>query len=429
MLKGKYEFRTWISVVFGNRLSMVVVALVVYVLAVLCCPMKVHAEENIGGNHDVSELIDNAIYVLNADTTLTINADKTIEGIKTEGYDLTINGQGNNVLTITDKINDTGIGSYSKLNINGARLYSSIIRIGNGIVIDGGEITVSKSINATYDSQSFIIKNGAKVTANGTTGYAITSVCNIVIENSTVNATSGDIMGYPCDALYSNGGSITISGEDTVVNVTSAQAAAVKARNGIEISAPLGITTPAGGTIGQDSGYYYVYNGNVKASTVVIRKPIPGGAGVPAGNATSSNDVETPSHEHNYEWQESRVATEDADGEMIYVCTICGDVKYREATSAYNTFNAALMEKIRKAAPGATVVVDTNKWISFHHMIIDILAERPDVTLKINFLSEGHKGTPLTVTIPAGADYKSLVDKNGFTGFLFMGSKYGVALR
>ena len=139
--------------------------------------------------------------------------------------------------------------------------------------------------------------------------------------------------------------------------------------------------------------------------------------------------TEEPAHEHNYEWQESRAATEDADGEMIYVCTICGDVKYREATSAYNVFNAAVMEKIRKAAPGATVVVDTNKWISFHHMIMDTLAERPDVTLKINFLSEGHKGTPMTVTIPAGADYKSLVDKNGFTGFLFLGSKYGVALR
>ena len=62
-------------------------------------------------------------------------------------------------------------------------------------------------------------------------------------------------------------------------------------------------------------------------------------------------------------------------------------------------------------------------------MIIDTLAKRPDVTLKINFLAEGHKGTAYSVTIPTHADYASLIDANGFTGLLFLGSKYGITLR
>ncbi len=200
---------------------------------------------------------------------------------------------------------------------------------------------------------------------------------------------------------------------------------------GIRLGQGLAITEPQGALIGAIPGTiptaYGVFNPDGTRATRVTIQRVNSSGNVPSRVATIPNSRST--HEHNYEWHESRAATEDADGEMIYVCTICGDVKYREATSAYNVFNAAVMEKIRKAAPGATVVVDTNKWISFHHMIMDMLAERPDVTLKINFLSEGHKGTPMTVTIPAGADYKSLVDKNGFTGFLFLGSKYGIALR
>ncbi len=134
-------------------------------------------------------------------------------------------------------------------------------------------------------------------------------------------------------------------------------------------------------------------------------------------------------HAHNYEWQTSRDATEDEDGEMIYVCKSCGDVKYRERISGYNIFNINLMNRIKNAGANSTVVVNTDKWISFHRMIIDTLATRPDLTLKINFLTEGYKGDKATVTIPPRADYASLIDKNGFTGFMFLTSKYGITYR
>ena len=59
-------------------------------------------------------------------------------------------------------------------------------------------------------------------------------------------------------------------------------------------------------------------------------------------------------------------------------------------------------------------------------MVMEALAERPDVTLEISFLDEGYKGKRCTVTIPKGTDTKPLIDKNGFTGFIFLGNKFGM---
>ena len=59
------------------------------------------------------------------------------------------------------------------------------------------------------------------------------------------------------------------------------------------------------------------------------------------------------------------------------------------------------------------------------YIVMEALAERPDVTLRISFLDEKYKGNRVTVTIPAGTDTLSLVDENGFVGFLYVAVKYG----
>lgn len=271
--------------------------------------------------------------------------------------------------------------------------------------------------NNASTTQCNIINSNVRINISGNNA-ATNGMVDLSIDSSNVTISSDDTH----NALEAN--SLTVSGERSVISITSTSvgSAAALISDSCQLNDGLYIVTPAGGSIGRDPSDTYntfLTNDGAVASHVVIR--IPG--------AVLSQHGGEHAHTHNYEWQESRAATEDTDGEMIYVCTICGDVKYRETISAYNIFNLAVMEKIRKAGQGATVVVDTDKWISFHHMIIDTLAERPDVTLKINFLSEGHKGIPYTVTIPAHADYVSLVDKNGFTGFLFLGQKYGIALR
>ncbi len=147
-------------------------------------------------------------------------------------------------------------------------------------------------------------------------------------------------------------------------------------------------------------------------------------------NSSPSKDdskSEEKAHTHHYVW-ETVEATEESDGEFRYVCDICGAVQTRVPITAYYVFNKNTTEKIRKAGQGATVKIETYRWISFHKMVMEALAERPDVTLEISFLDEEYKGNRVTVTIPAGTDAMSLVDDNGFVGFLYLAVKYGYTL-
>ena len=132
-------------------------------------------------------------------------------------------------------------------------------------------------------------------------------------------------------------------------------------------------------------------------------------------------------HTHHYVW-ETIEATEDSDGELRYKCDICGDIQTRVPITAYYVFNKNTTDKIRKAGQGATVKIETSRFISFHKMVMDALAERPDVTLEISFLDGEYKGDRVIVTIPAGTDALSLLDENGFVGFLYLASKYGYTL-
>ncbi len=125
-------------------------------------------------------------------------------------------------------------------------------------------------------------------------------------------------------------------------------------------------------------------------------------------------------HVHVYEWDTIN-ATADQDGEMRYQCRICGDIKTRVPITAYYIFNKETTEKIRKAKQGETVKIETARWISFHKMVMEALAERPDVTLEVSFLDEGHKGARKSFTIPAGTTgLTSLVDEKGFAGFIYL---------
>ncbi len=133
---------------------------------------------------------------------------------------------------------------------------------------------------------------------------------------------------------------------------------------------------------------------------------------------------EIPAHVHVYEWDTIN-ATADQDGEMRYQCRICGDIQTRVPITAYYIFNKETTEKIRRAKQGETVKIETARWISFHKMVMEALADRPDVTLEVSFLDEGHKGTRKSFSIPAGTDTKSLVDDKGFAGFIFLTNKFG----
>ena len=59
---------------------------------------------------------------------------------------------------------------------------------------------------------------------------------------------------------------------------------------------------------------------------------------------------------------------------------------------------------------------------------MEALAQRPDVSLYVSFLDQEYKGNRVSFTIPAGQDTMSLVDSNGYVGFLFLGGTYGLKM-
>ena len=141
---------------------------------------------------------------------------------------------------------------------------------------------------------------------------------------------------------------------------------------------------------------------------------------VPEGEESS----EQP-HVHTFAW-DTRNATADTDGEMRYQCTKCGMIQTRVPISAYYIFNKETTEKIRAAKQGETVKIETRRWISFHKMVAEALAERKDVSVEVSFLDQGHKGNPYTFTIPAGTDLTPLFDESGFAGFMYLGNRFGL---
>lgn len=96
-------------------------------------------------------------------------------------------------------------------------------------------------------------------------------------------------------------------------------------------------------------------------------------------------------------------------------------MRMTEANSAYLMFNRNSADKISSAAQNAKVIIDTDKWTSFYRNVIDALAKRPDLTVKIRFTDEKHARR--CITIPAGTDLDGFIDSKGFTGFEYLVSK------
>ena len=142
--------------------------------------------------------------------------------------------------------------------------------------------------------------------------------------------------------------------------------------------------------------------------------------------APTPTPTPVPAHNHHYEWVTLREADEHNDGEMVYRCRDCGDVLYRVPMTAYYVFNRNTAEKIRKAERGATLLIETRRWISFHKMVMQALSERPDVTLQVSFLDGEYRGNRMTFTIPAGTDALSLPNEEGYCGFLYLGGIFGL---
>jgi len=93
---------------------------------------------------------------------------------------------------------------------------------------------------------------------------------------------------------------------------------------------------------------------------------------------------------------------------------------------AIRKLNVAI-ENVNKATTNGTtnqtkkVELNTGIWVSFHKSVYEEI-QKCNVPVTITFI---HEGTRYVVTIPSNANVLSLVDENGYCGFLNLGAHYG----
>ena len=162
--------------------------------------------------------------------------------------------------------------------------------------------------------------------------------------------------------------------------------------------------------------------------TVVIKNPAANNSSqnnaASQKNASSKSNSTENNHVHSFTWQVTKSPTSTSDGEEVHICS-CGEIDEWSILPAISAFEQETINKIKSAPANSVVTVETRLFNSFGIGVRDALAARPDVTLKVSFLSEGYKGQLLKVTIPAGKESISLWDEKGWLGLCRAGSTLG----
>ena len=85
-------------------------------------------------------------------------------------------------------------------------------------------------------------------------------------------------------------------------------------------------------------------------------------------------------------------------------------------------YKDAVIRAIAATPQNGAFNIETNQVSCFDAKMIEQLASRPDIDVNVVFT---YKGKKIKVVIPAGYDVKSLLDKNGYCGFLGLAGKLG----
>ena len=88
-------------------------------------------------------------------------------------------------------------------------------------------------------------------------------------------------------------------------------------------------------------------------------------------------------------------------------------------------YKNAFIKTVTEAPQDATVILETAMCSCLDKAMVDALATRPDVSVQIVFPKDKTGTENYSVTIPAGYDVNSLVDANGYCGFMYLNSLFG----
>lgn len=199
--------------------------------------------------------------------------------------------------------------------------------------------------------------------------------------------------------------------------------------------------TPLVAMIDVNNNLCYVHQGNLPADDIEDYIPTlqaSSGSNSGSGSGSGSGDSQKPGSstdskkdkkdkkstdskpgcDHVAEYFTINDATSSDDALSAYQCIKCGAVLRYEAVpnSAYATFLADTANAILNAGQGE-VTINTDIWTCFNRAVFDAIKSRPDVAVTVNY---SYKGEPYVLHIPAGTNVDSLMDENGFGGFMYI---------
>ena len=93
-----------------------------------------------------------------------------------------------------------------------------------------------------------------------------------------------------------------------------------------------------------------------------------------------------------------------------------------QKSSGYVEFQKAVRSQIKNAAPGAVLEVDGKNWMSFDRSTMEELSKRNDLTVVVRFR---YLGKRWRVVVPAGYAVQTLLNQEGYTGFLYLSAVFG----
>ena len=268
---------------------------------------------------------------------------------------------GSNITIIRGTVKATG-GSGSGAGIGGG-----ITKDGSNITISGGEVTATSN-NGGAGIGGGILGSGNNIKISG----------GKVIAKSTGQTYHGSAIGKGYNGVDQSGNSITPSSTN-----------------------PVNIWQNTENESDTKTYSDYTSSLDISSWTNQILMIIFDKIDVVSSNSSSSCN-------HHYEWEVEREPTETQEGELVYKCSLCGDITAREPISSYEYYLYKCMGKIRDAKAGDTVTFSSKCWNSYPKAFFEKLAERRDITAKIQFTYE-HKDYEFTIergqTVDTSSDY------------------------
>lgn len=124
-----------------------------------------------------------------------------------------------------------------------------------------------------------------------------------------------------------------------------------------------------------------------------------------------------------YEWIVTQEPTVKEDGVLSYMCEKCQGVLKTQPITKYQAILKEIEKKITDAPKGATIELKYDFLKSLPKWILDLLDERPDLTVVVTFETDK---TWYTFTIPArDQDEKLAEDGVSYYGLHYLGDKFG----